>query len=562
MTKRVDAPGNPDIVPATPGGMFAPLRQRTFRTIWTASLLANFGQLILGVGAAWEMTRLTPSASMVAFVQTALMLPLMLVAVPAGAMADMFDRRKIAMAGLGISMVAASVLTALAFFDLTSPWVILGFCALIGAGVAIYAPAWQASTGEQVEPAQLPAAVALGTISYNVARSFGPALGGLIVLAAGAQAAFAMNALFYLPLFLAFFFWKRRHVPSRLPPERLDRAIVSGARYIRHSGSIRTVLFRAFMFGLAGATATALAPLIARDLLGGDASVYGMLLGASGVGAVIGALLISWFRDRLGTEKATRLLSVVGGLSLVMAGLSHALPLTCLALAFGGGANILTIALFNISVQMAAPRWVTARALSLFSSALTGGIAIGAAGWGVIASGTSVELAMVASGIAMLAMPLLAMLFPLPQAAQADVELVEPAFQPEVGMALTLRSGPVVIEIDYEVDPAQARDFYAAMLKVQRTRLRNGGFNWTISRDIADPALWTERYQCPTWGDYLRMRDRYSQTDIGLHEDARAFIRIGGELRIRRKLERPFGSVRWKADSPDPQHETIGYLGP
>jgi MFS family permease len=537
MTERADS------APAATGGTFAPLRERTFRTIWTASLLSNFGQLILGVGAAWEMTRMTSSASMVALVQTALMLPLMLVAVPAGAIADMFDRRKIAMAGLGASMI-------------------LAFCSLIGGGVALYSPAWQASISEQVEPAHLPAAIALGTISSSVARSIGPAIGGLIVLAAGAKAAFAINAVFYAPLFIAFFFWKRRQTSPRLPPERLNRAIVSGVRYIRHSGPIRTVLFRSFIFGLAGATATALAPLIARDLLHGDAGVYGLLLGAGGFGAVAGALMVKWFGDKLGTENATRLLSVIGGLSLVLVGFSHSLPLTCLGLFISGGANILTIALFNISVQMAAPRWVTARALSLFSSALTGGIAIGALVWGLVANGTSVQVAVVASGGAMLAMPLLALLFPLPQATAADVELVELKHEPQVGLALTMRSGPVVIEIDYEVDPDNARDFYTAMLQVQRTRLRNGGFDWTISRDIADPALWTERYQCPTWGDYLRMRDRFSQADIKVHEDARAFHRIAGELRIRRKLERPFGSVRWKADSPDPQQETLGYLAP
>lgn len=546
----------------TQNGTFAPLRERIFRTIWTASLLSNFGQLILGVGAAWEMTRLTTSASMVAMVQTAMMLPLMIVALPAGAIADMFDRRKIAMVGLGISMVSASALTTLAFLDLTSPWVLLAFCSFIGAGVAIYAPAWQASISEQVEPNHLPAAIALGTISYNVARSFGPALGGLIVLAAGAKMAFAINAVFYLPLFFAFFIWKRRHIPSRLPPERIDRAIVSGARYVLHSGSIRAVLIRAFLFGLAGATSAALAPLIAKDLLGGDASVYGLLLGAGGIGAVLGALLVGWFRDRLGTENATRLLSVIGGLSLILVGFSRSLPLTCFGLFVAGGTSILTIALFNISVQLAAPRWVTARALSLFSSALTGGIALGSVIWGIVANQWSVDVAIVASGVTLLLTPILGILLPLPQTSLADVELVELGNEPEVGLAVTLRSGPVVIEIDYHVDPAQAREFYDAMLKVQRTRLRNGGFNWSISRDIADPSIWTERYQCPTWGDYLRMRDRFTQTDIELHEQARSFNSSAGALQVRRKLERPFGSVRWKADSPDHQQATIDYIVP
>ncbi|WP_336968649.1 MFS transporter [Sphingobium aromaticiconvertens] len=544
------------------GGAFEPLREPVFRRIWTASVLSNFGQLILGVGAAWEMTRLTTSPSMVALVQSALMLPLMLVALPAGAVADMFDRRRIAMTGLAFSMLCAALLTTLAWAGYTSPWMLLAFCSLIGAGVALYSPAWQASISEQVGPVQLPAAVALGTISYNVARSFGPAVGGVIVLALGAQAAFAINAVCYLPLFLAFFLWKRRHVPSRLPPEQMHRAIVSGARYAFHAGPIRTVLLRAFIFGLSGATATALAPLVAKDLLGGNASTYGLLLGASGVGAVVGALMVSPCRERFGTQWTTGVMAVVGGLALVLTGISRSVPLTCFAMFIAGGANILTIALFNVSVQLSAPRWVTARALSLFSSALTGGIAIGAWMWGMVAGQWSVDVAMIASGVALGLMPLLGFILPLPEATEADVAPFELANEPEVALALTQRSGPVVIEIDYDVDPGRARDFYDAMLKVQRTRLRNGGFNWSLSRDIADPALWTERYQCPTWGDYLHMRTRFTRADKDAQEQARSYNREGSELRVRRRLERPFGSVRWRADSPDPQQVPIGYMAP
>ncbi len=554
--------GEDDRTPAGSGGAFEPLREPVFRNIWSASVLSNFGQLILGVGAAWEMTRLTSSASLVAMVQTALMLPLMLASVPAGAVADMFDRRKIAMLGLGFSVVCGSVLTGLAWMGLTTPWVLLGFCSLIGAGVALYSPSWQASISEQVPPAQLPAAIALGSISYNFARSFGPALGGLIVLAAGAKAAFAVNAVCYLPLLTAFFFWKRRHVPSRLPPERIDRAIVSGARYALHSGPVRTVLVRAFVFGFAGASASALAPLIAKDLLHGDASVYGILLGSSGVGAVAGALMVSRVRERLSNEAATRLLAVASGLAIILVGFSHSLPLTCAGLFLAGAGNILTIALFNISVQLASPRWVTARALSLFSSALTGGIAGGAIVWGLVANNWSVHAAVVASGAALCATPLLAFLFRLPEAAIGGVEAVTLDNEPEVAMALTLRSGPVVIEIDYRVHPDLARPYYDAMLKVQRTRMRNGAFNWSISRDVGDPALWTERYQFPTWGDYLRMRDRFTQADFAIQAEVEAFLLEGSTKVVRRRLERPLGSVRWRADSPDPKQDTVGYLGP
>ncbi len=542
--------------------MFAPLRERTFATIWTASLLSNFGQLILGVGAAWDMKQMTGSPSMVALVQTAMMVPLMLVALPAGALADMFDRRKIAMAGLGVSMVCAATLTLLAFSGLTSPWLLLAFCTFIGAGVALYSPAWQASISEQVEPDQMPSAVALGTISYNVARSFGPALGGLIVLAAGAKAAFAINAACYLPLFIAFYLWQRKHTPSRLPPERIDRAIVSGARYALHSPSIRKVLVRSMVFGLAGASVAALGPLIASELLHGDASTFGLLLGASGVGAVVGALFVTPLRDRFGTENAVRVCAILSGLALVGTGYSTSLMISCALLFITGGTSILTIALLNVSIQMSVPRWVTARALSLFSSALTGGIAIGAIIWGIVATRTSVEQAMIASGVAVLLTPIIGILFPLPEASHESVEMVEIGNEVEVGLALTLRSGPVKIEVDYRVHPDQARAFYDAMRQMQRVRLRNGGFDWSIARDIADTELWTEGFHCPTWGDYLRMRNRFTQADRETQALADGFILGGKGIAVRRRLERPYGSVRWQADTPDLHHGDIGFIAP
>jgi MFS family permease len=538
-------------VPTKSWGAFEPLRERTFCMIWSASLLSNFGQLIQGVGAAWEMTRLTTAPEMVALVQTAMMLPLVLVSIPAGAVADMFDRRKIALLGLTFATISAASLTTLALLGFTTPWLLLAFCSLIGTGTALYGPAWQASVVEQVKPAHLPAAVALGSISYNIARSFGPAVGGMIVLALGATAAFAVNALCYLPLLGAFFLWRRKHVPPRLPPERIDRAIISGARYAVHSPPIRIVMIRAFAFGLAGASTSALTPLVARNLLKGDASTFGLLLGMTGVGAVVGALLVSWVRERLKAEQSFRLCSIFGGLMIVVIGLSRNLWLTSAALLGGGAANMLLIALLNVGVQLSAPRWVTARALTWFQSALTFGIGLGAWMWGHAAANWGVGGALVASGIAMLLTPLIGLLLPMPRVSAEDAEMVEVAHEPEVALAITVRSGPIIIEIDYRVDPAQARDFYNIMLKLQRARLRNGGFEWSIARDIADPALWTERYHCPTWGDYLRQRSRLTQADGDLQAQADTFITEGHGTRVRRRLERPFGSVRWLAETPD-----------
>jgi predicted MFS family arabinose efflux permease len=474
----------------------------------------------------------------------------------------MFDRRSIAMVGLTFATLSAATLTTLAALGLTSPWVLLAFCSLIGAGVALYGPAWQSSVVEQVQPEHLPAAVALGSVSYNIARSFGPAVGGLIVVAAGATAAFAVNALFYLPLLTAFFFWRRKHSASRLPPERIDRAIISGVRYAIHSPPIRIVLIRAFTFGLAAASSSALTPLVARNLLHGNASTYGLLLGATGVGAVIGALLVSEARERLKAEHAVRLCAIVGGLMVVVIGLSRNIALTGAAMLVAGVAYMLLIALLNVGVQLSAPRWVTARAISLFQSSLTGGIAFGAWMWGRVAVEWGVDGALIASGVMIVLTPLIGLILPMPRVSLAAVEMVEMSREPEVALAITARSGPIAIEIDYHVDPAAARQFYEIMLKVERTRLRNGGFDWSISRDVGDLALWTERFHCPTWGDYLRQRSRFTKSDRELQVLADSFHTAGAGRRVRRRLERPFGSVRWRAETPDPHDDSISMYTP
>lgn len=542
-------------------GSFAALQEPVFRRIWTASVLANFGQLILGVGAAWEMTRLSSSPQMVSLVQSAMMLPLMLMSVPAGAIADMFDRRKIAMAGLALSILAAGGLTIIASLGLTTPWILIIFCIIIGSGVALYSPAWQASISEQVPADKLPGAIALGSVSYNLARSFGPALGGVIVLMAGVTAAFAINAIFYIPLLIAFFLWKRRHIPSRLPPERIDRAMISGGRFALHSQRIRVVLIRAFLFGLAGASLSGLAPLIARDMLHGDAATFGLLLGFSGIGAVISALCVARVSACFPLETATRLMAVVSGLFMIAVAFSHVTAITAMAMFVLGGANIMTIALYNIAVQMGVPRWVTARALSLFAAALTGGIAIGAWFWGTVALSWSLETALLASAISLLLLPLVSMILPLPDSAEG-LESVSIDSQPKVDLSLSLRSGPIVVEIDYQVAADQAREFYDAMLAIQKMRLRNGSFDWSIARDIGDAELWTERFQCPTWADYLRTRERYTEADRQAQAAVNIFLKDEQPKIVRRRLERPFGSVRWRADSPDSKNNDLWLISP
>lgn len=531
--------------------ILSPLRHAVFRRIWTASLLSNLGLLIMGVGAAWSMTQMTASAGMVALVQTALMLPVAVISAPAGAVADMFDRRKVGLIALSIALAGAICLTALAWLGAATPPLLLAFCFIIGSGMALFGPAWQASVAEQVPAESLPSAVALNGISYNIARSFGPAIGGVIVASAGAVAAFGANALLYLPLIIVLFCWRRIVEPSRLPPERLARAVISGVRYILHSPSLRITLGRTLITGIAGGSVSALMPLVSRDLLHAGAENYGVMLGSFGMGAVIGALNVGRLRTRLGSEAAVRLCVVVMAGGVAVAALSRVSALTSVALLFAGAGWTASVTLFNVAVQLAAPRWVAGRALAAYQAAIAGGIAVGSWMWGATAGHIGVKGALLASGAALLASSFLGKWMRLPHANLPDQQALDPLADPEVRLPLTARSGPIVVEIEYRVDPRRARLFYAVLQHVQHSRQRNGAYGWSIARDIADPEIWTERFHCPTWLDYLRQRSRSTDSERALHQRALEF-HVGPEpVRIRRMLERPVGSVRWKDETPD-----------
>ena len=536
--------------PARADSITAPLRHSVFRRIWSAGLLSNLGLLIGGVGASWAMTQMTPSADKVALVQTAVLLPVMLIAMAAGAIADMHDRRVVGMVALAISLSGATALTVLSWLNLMTPNILLALCFVIGTGMALFSPAWQSSVSEQVPAEALPAAVALNGISFNIARSFGPAIGGIVVATAGSVAAFAANAVFYLPLLVVLFLWDRVSEPSRLPRERLNRAMISGVRYISNSPAIRIVLTRTVVTGMIGGSVSALMPLVARDLLHGNAQTYGTMLGAFGVGAVIGALNLTRIRKRMSGEAAVRACAALMACAAVTVALSNHPVLTAAALVVYGAVWMLAVTLFNIGVQLSAPRWVAGRSVAAFQASISGGIAIGSWGWGRLTDAAGVETALLISAALMFASPLLGRWLKMPPV-DARTEAAELLADPEVRLPLTGRSGPLVVEIEYRVDQENARAFHNVMQEVQLSRQRNGAYGWSIARDIADPELWTERYHCPTWLDFLRQRNRSTQSERALHQRARDFHLGPDPVRVRRMLERPFGSVRWKEDTPD-----------
>lgn len=531
---------------------FAPLRHRAFRGIWLASLLSNFGLLINGVAAGWTMTDLSARADLVALVQTALMLPYMLFAMAAGAIADTYDRRLVSMSMLGFALCSSLLLTGVAFAGLLTPVLLLLLCFLSGTANAMFGPAWQASVSEQVPAEDLAPAVALNSVSYNIARSFGPAVGGLIVATAGSVAAFGAVALCYLPILLALFLWRRKRDVPRLPPERIGWAIVSGVRYVMHSAATRSVIIRAILTGISGASISSLMPLIARDLIGGTAATYGLLLGVFGLGAVSGALLMPHLRDRLRGEWHIGASTALLGVAIIALSFARS-RLTAMPLLFVAGILWMQpLTQFNIVIQTQAPRWVTGRALAAFQAAIAGGLASGAWIWGHVGALIGTANSIACSGVAMLACVAASRIWPLSHEAADIGAPAKPLSKPEVRLGLTGRSGPIVVEVEYLVDPDNARQFYSAMLEVQRFRQRNGAFMWSLARDIANERCWIERFSCPTWHDYLRQRERMTAGEQAIVDRAAAETLDQRADRIRRLLERPVGSVRWRADSQDP----------
>ncbi|MFC4254186.1 MFS transporter [Altererythrobacter xixiisoli] len=393
----------------------SPLRYRTFLLILGSSLLSNFGNAIQSVGAAWQMTATGQSADVVALVQSATNLPIMLLALPAGAWADMFDRRRV-MLTAQIAMLVLSVLLALfSLAGVVAPAVVIGLTALLACGVACFNPALAASIGSIVPRAELAAAVALNILAFNVARSLGPAVGGAIVAAGGAEAAFAANALSYLAVIAVLWRWRQAPQPDAAARPTFVSAIAEGFRFARRSVEIRTIMLRALTFTLTGSAAWALMPLVASDLLGRGAVTFGLLLGALGLGAVIGAASSTWFRARHSSEAIIRAAGMIYGAGCIGVALQPGLAAMLVLLTISGASWVQALSGFSVAGQLWSPRPLVGRITALVSSLTFGGIALGSWLWGHFADGHGVAAALMLSGAGMLVLPLIGLLLPMPR---------------------------------------------------------------------------------------------------------------------------------------------------
>ena len=560
----MNKPVGPDNAPVPPREdrpepaptMMSPFASPIFRAIWLASLVSNFGGMIQSVGASWLMTSIG-SDSMVALVQAAITLPIMFLSLPAGALADTVDRRKMLLAAQGFMLVMSMGLAAFAALGWITPWSLLFFTFMIGCGGAMNAPAWQASVGDMVPRRDLAGAIALNSMGFNVARSLGPAIGGVIVAAAGAAVAIFVNTFSYIGILVVLAKWRPERKVEHLPREALWAAMGAGLRYGVMSAALRLVMVRSLVFGVAGSAVLALMPLVARDGLRGGPQTYGLLLGAFGVGAVVGGLAITRLRSRLANEVIVRGSCVAFGVAAIAVGFSPWLGASMAALSLAGAAWVLGLSTFNVTVQMSAPRWVVARALALYQLAAFGGMALGSWLWGVTAEREGLAIALAGAGLLQLACAAAGLRFPLPSTRGLNLDPAGGWTEPSLPAQITPRSGPVAITIEYEIPEHHTAEFLRLMAERRIVRRRDGARGWTLLRDLADPEVWTERYQSPTWLDYLRHNQRVTQADRRIGEELRALHRGPGGPTVRRWLESPARAVRDEPGPPPPLSEPL-----
>ena len=493
-----------------------------FRNVWIASMASNFGGLIQGVGAAWLMVSLHGTATQVALVQASASLPIMVLSLLAGAIADNLDRRKVMLAAQAFMLIVSAALAFAAFGNHLTPVLLLAFTFLIGCGTAMNAPSWQALVGDMVPRETLPAAVAMNSMGFNLARSVGPALGGAIVAAAGAPVAFAINAVSYIPLLFVLGTWKRPLPTQNLPRESIGAAMFAGVRYVAASPRIQQVIMRAALFGLGASAIPSLLPLIAQHLVNGGALTFGLLFGIFGVGAVIGAYGTARLRTRYPAEPIVRgamLLIVIGALIVAF---SRTMPFTMMGLFLTGAGWVAALSTFNVSVQMATPRWVVGRALSIYQMGTFGAMALGAWLSGTIAEHYGIPEALYLVACIMVAGIILGFVIPIPDEVALNLDPIGRWRAPETAVPIKLRSGPIIVAIHYRIAPESILDFLSAMKERRRIRMRDGARRWRLLRDLGDEQLWIERYQVPTWADFIRHNERRTQADISNFEAIKA----------------------------------------
>lgn len=534
--------GNATESPAERISAWAPFGIASFALLWSATLVSNIGTWMHDVGAGWLMTTLNPDPAVVTLVQAASTLPIFLFALFAGAVADRVDKRKLLIVINLLLMVVISALAGLVAFDLMTPTLLIAITFVIGTGAAFLAPAWQSVVPELVPRSHLRPAIALNSMGVNISRAIGPAIAGFLITAVGLAAPFAVNAASHALIIAALIAWRRPAAEAdRLPPEPIASAMLTGLRHAAHNGPLKATLVRAIGFFFFASAYWALLPLIARGLPGGGAELYGFLLAAIGAGAVAGAVALPAIRARADINLLT-----VGGVVLTAAAMLVLSLVSvrgaAIAAAFLGGAGWITVLTsLNLSAQTSLPNWVRARGLAIFMMVFFGSMAAGSAAWGQVATALSVDAALlIAAGGALAAIPLTRKA----RLGQGDdLDLSPSAYWPAPAVDLRMGNvadrGPVMVTIEYQIDPVTEAAFLAAIHSLSGERYRDGAYQWGVFQDAERPTSWFEWFLVPSWVEHLRQHERTTLHDRDLQEAVTALHTGAESPRVRHWLPPP-----------------------
>lgn len=502
---------------------WSPLLFTAFRWLWIASIVSNVGTWMQNVAAAWLMTALPQSTPLlVALVQTATNLPVFMLGVPAGAIADLVDRRKLLLITQGWMLAAAGVLGGLTIPGLTGPYTLLWLTFALGLGSAMNGPAWQAIMPELVPKRELPAAIALNSVGFNLARAVGPALGGLVVAAVGAGAAFVLNAISFVGVLIVLYWWKREPEHQSAGSEGVGPAIWAGIRYVRFAPFMHSVLLRSGLFVISASAIWAILPVVAKIELHSESTGYGVLLGFLGLGSIVGALLLTRLRRLFPPELIATGGVVLFGLVNIGLGASTRFGVVS-ALMLAGGIGWMSVnSTLNTAAQTALPAWVRARALAVYLLVFQGAMAIGSIIWGEVASRYGLRFTLFMAGLALLAAA--AVTFRL-RLGGAEIDTTPSQHWPEPNIIVEPdpEHGPVLITVEYLIEPERGAEFARVMSEMERIRRRDGAVQWGLFEDAGTPGRYLESFLVESWGEHIRQHARITVADRIVEERAYAF---------------------------------------
>jgi len=519
-------------------GAWTPLQTALFRNLWIATIVSNVGAWMQDVGAGWLMTSLSSSPSIVALVEAADSFPLMLLALPAGALADIVDRRRLLIVIQFYLLIVTATLGILTLLDMMTAWTLLGFVFILGVGNAVMMPAWSAIVPELVPPDEMPAAVALNSVAINAARAVGPAIAGVLVAAVGVWLVFVLNALSYVGILAVLLRWRREHHKSTLPAERFLTAIRVGMRFVMHTHALQVVLIRGGAFFVFASATWSLFPLIVRRELGRGPEIYGLLLTCIGIGAVAGAMLLPQVRARISRDALVAGASALYALAALALAHVQNIGLLAVAMLATGVAWISILSALQVTAQMTLPAWVRARGLASFFVVFMAGMALGSILWGQVATRIGIPAALTIAALGMVAAIGLTWRFKLGQHQVLDFRPTLDWPAPVLAETPEPDSGPVMVTIEYRVQPAKRAEFVAAMHSVREMRRRNGAYFWELFHDSADTARFIECFMDESWLEHLRQHERASVSDREIRERAKQFMVEGASTK----------SQHWLAD--------------